>query len=70
MSEQKMSPEELNAESLRLTALIDKRSEAGLKAVAEMSKHPYSLQQMREQVKKQGRAMTQGWVRTAVKKTS
>lgn len=51
MSKSKMSPEELEAESLRFHALREKRKEEGLKAVAEMSKHPLSLEQMRAQIR-------------------
>jgi len=53
MKQSKMSREELEAESLRLSVLIDKASEARLRAVKEMSKHPLSLEQMREQVRRQ-----------------
>ena len=46
-----MSPEELEAESLRLHALRQERSKGAILAVAEMSKHPLLLEQMREQIK-------------------
>ena len=50
MSELKMSPEELEAESLRLSVLIDKASEPGLQAVKEMSKRSWTLEEMRSQI--------------------
>jgi len=53
MKQSKMSREEYEAESLRLSALIKERSKAGLQGVKEMSKHPLSLEQMREQVRRQ-----------------
>lgn len=51
MTKLKMSPEELEAESLRFHVLREKRREEGEKAVAEMSKHPLSLEQMRAQIR-------------------
>lgn len=53
MKVQNMSREELQAEILRLDALIQKSSEAGLRVVEEMLKQPLSLEQMREQVRRQ-----------------
>lgn len=64
MNKPKMSPEELNAESLRLRDLIDKGSEAELRGVEEMSKHPLSLEQMREQVRRQHAGP--GWIRSPI----
>ena len=52
MKKSKMSPEELEAESLRFHALREKRKEEGLKAVAEMKKHPLTTEQMREQIRR------------------
>lgn len=66
MSKSKMSQDELRAESLRLGALIRKGSEAGLRGIAEMSKHPLSLEQMKEQVKKHQQQAAQGWTRTPI----
>ena len=51
MQKLKMSPEELEAESLRLPDSNQKRKKAELWAVEEMSKHPLSLEQKREQIK-------------------
>lgn len=53
MKVRNMSREELKAEILRLDALIQESSEAGLRLVKEMSKQPLSLEQMREQVRRQ-----------------
>lgn len=50
MKQSKMSPEELQAELSKFHALQEKRKEEGLKAIAEMSKHPLSLEQMRAQI--------------------
>lgn len=52
MQQLKKSPEELEAESLELHALIQERSKAEIQAVEEMSKHPLSAEQMREQIKR------------------
>jgi hypothetical protein len=49
MKRLKRSPEELEADSLALHASIQERSKAELRAVKEMSKHPLSLEQKREQ---------------------
>ena len=49
MNSFKMSPEEWEVESLRLHASNQERSKVALRAVEEMSKHPSSLEQMREQ---------------------
>lgn len=64
MTKQKMSQEELRAEALRLDGLIQKRSKAVSQAVAEMSKRPLSLQQMRRQTKQIAQKMAQGWSHT------
>jgi len=61
MSKTKMSWEELNVEALRLSVLIDKASEAGIKRVAEMSKQPLTLEQMREQVRRQNAEADHVW---------
>lgn len=53
MAKHKMSREELRAESKRSADLIRQGSKAELQGVAEMSKRPLSLQQMRDQVKRQ-----------------
>ena len=66
MTKQKMSREELNKESLRLSALIAEGSKAGLKAVAEMAKHPLTLDQMREQVRRQQQRDAKGWIPTSI----
>ena len=52
MNKLKMSPEELEAESLKLHDLIQERSKGAIQAVEEMSKHPLSLEQMREQIRR------------------
>jgi len=52
MKQLKRSPEELEADSLKLHASIQERSKGELRAVQEMSKHPLSLEQMREQIKR------------------
>lgn len=51
MSKLKMSPEELKAESLRLHDLRQERSKVASQAVKEMSKHPLSSEQFREQIR-------------------
>jgi hypothetical protein len=51
MNKLKMSPEELEAESLRLHDLRQERSKVEIKAVEEMSKHPLSSEQFREQIR-------------------
>lgn len=45
------TPEELEAESLRLHLVRQEMSKERIKAVEEMSKHPLSLEQMREQIR-------------------
>ena len=52
MNKLKMSPEELEAESLRLHNLRQERSNILIQAVEEMSKHPLSTEQMREQIRR------------------
>lgn len=52
--------EEIKAESKRLAELIRKASEPAIKGVAEMAKHPLTLEQMREQVRRQQQAP--GWI--------
>ncbi len=52
MNKLKKSPEELEADRLKLHALNQKRSKAELRAVEEMLKHPLSLEQMREQIRR------------------
>lgn len=61
MTKQKMSREELNKESLRLSALIAEGSKAGLKAVAEMSKHPLSPEQKKMQIRKHWQEADRVW---------
>ena len=51
MSKSKQSPEEIEAESLRLHVLRQQRNKEAIAAVKEMSKHPLSLEQMREQIR-------------------
>ncbi len=51
MKRLKRTPEELKMESLRFHASREKRKQEGLKAVAEMSKHPLSLEQARAQIR-------------------
>ena len=46
---------EMDAETLRLHALMKERNEAELKAVEEMSKHPYSWEQVKKQEEKRQR---------------
>lgn len=55
--------EEIQAESRRLAELIRKASEPAIKAVAEMAKHPLTLEQMREQVRRQA---AKGWNPTQI----
>jgi hypothetical protein len=52
MKQLKRSPEKLEADSLRFHASAQKRKEAASLAVQEMSKHPLSLEQKREQVRR------------------
>ncbi len=52
MKQLKRSPEQLEADSLELHALIQERSKAEIQAVEEMSKHPLSAEQMREQIRR------------------
>ncbi len=52
MNKLKRSPEELEADSLAIHASIQERSKVALQAVAEMLKHPLSLEQMREQIRR------------------
>jgi hypothetical protein len=51
MKRLKRSPEEMEADSLKLHALNQKRKQEELLAVEEMLKHPLSLEQMREQIR-------------------
>lgn len=50
-----ISPEELRTELLKFDALNRKRSKDAIAAVAEMSKHPLSLEQAREQIRQHHR---------------
>lgn len=68
MSESKMSRAELDAESLRLGALIDEASKAGIAAVKEMSKHPLSWEQAREQVRRHHATADHVWRSSNVSK--
>ncbi len=52
MKRSKRSPEELEADSLRLHDLRQERSKVALRAVEEMSKHPLSAEQKREQIER------------------
>jgi hypothetical protein len=52
MNKLKKSPEELEAASFKLHALIQERSRAEIQAVKEMLKHPLSLKQMQAQIKR------------------
>jgi hypothetical protein len=52
MKKLKKSPEELEAQSLKLHALIQERSKGALLAVEEMLKHPLSLEQKRAQIRR------------------
>ena len=52
MKQSKRSPEELEADSLKLHDLRQERSKAGLREVEEMLKHPLSLEQKREQIRR------------------
>ncbi len=62
MKQSKMSREELEAESLRLSVLIQKGSEAELRGGAEMSKRPLSLEEMREDVRRQREDPSTRWL--------
>ena len=55
MSKLKMSPEEWEAESLRLHDFRQERSRVASLAVEEMSKHPLSAEQFREQIRQHHR---------------
>lgn len=52
-----ISAEEYEKGLQRLHALIQERSEAALKGVAEMSKHPLSLEQALEQERRRQRRL-------------
>ncbi len=49
MKNSKILASESNAEALRLYALMKQRNEDELRAVEEMSKHPYSWEQVQKQ---------------------
>jgi hypothetical protein len=55
MNKLKRSPEELEADSLKLHASRQERSRVALRAVEEMLKHPLSSEQMREQIERNHR---------------
>lgn len=61
MDKSKMSREELNKESLRLSALIAEGSKAELQGVKELSKQRFSLEQMSNAVKRHHREAAQMW---------
>lgn len=61
MTKQKMSREELNKESLRLSALIAEGSKAELQGVKELSKQQFSLEQMSNAVERHHREAAQMW---------
>jgi hypothetical protein len=50
MKNSKIPASESSAETLRLHALMKQRNEDAVRAVEEMSKHPYSLEQVKKQV--------------------
>jgi ABC-type protease/lipase transport system fused ATPase/permease subunit len=49
MKNSKILASESNAEALRLHALMKQRNEDAVRAVEEMSKHPYSWEQVQKQ---------------------
>jgi hypothetical protein len=49
MKNSKISATESNAEALRLNALMKQRNEDAVRDVEEMSKHPYSWEQVQKQ---------------------
>jgi hypothetical protein len=52
MKRLKRSPEEMEADGLAFEASRQERIKVELRAVEEMSKHPLSSEQMREQIKR------------------
>ncbi len=52
MKRLKRSPEEMEADSLAFEASRQKRIKAELRAVEEMKKHPLTLEQKREQIRR------------------
>lgn len=52
MSNSKMSPEELKAETQRLQDLIAKRNKAEVEAVKELSKRPLSQEEYEAQIER------------------
>jgi hypothetical protein len=52
MDESKMSPSELYLERARSAGLLNGKNEAGIREVAEMLEHPYTLEQMQAQIKR------------------
>lgn len=52
MKQLKRSPEEFEAESLRLHDLRQERSKVAIQEVKEMSMHPLSAEQKREHIKR------------------
>ncbi len=52
MKRLKRSPEEMEADSLAFEASRQKRIKAKLRAVEEMKKHPLTLEQKREQIRR------------------
>jgi hypothetical protein len=55
MKNSKISAAESNAETLRLHALMKQRNKDAVRAVAEMSKHPYSREQKIKQAEEMER---------------
>ena len=52
MDESKMSPGELYLEKSRQSGLMNRRNKEEFEEVAEMLEHPYSLEQVRAQIKR------------------
>jgi acyl-CoA-binding protein len=55
MKDSKISAAESNAETLRLYALMKQRNEDAVRGVEEMSKHPYSWEQVQKQERERQR---------------
>ncbi len=73
MKQSKMSPEEWEAESLKLHDLRQERSKVALLAVEEMMKHPLSAEQKIAQIKRNHRIadrLEKAFARREEKKTA
>jgi hypothetical protein len=73
MERSKKSPEELEADSLKLHALNQERSKVALQAVKEMSKHPLSSEQKIAQINRNHRIadrLEKAFARREEKKTA